>query len=332
MKLNSNFLILFFLCICFFLLGILTEKVFLNKLSADLKKSKNDSFRSLTNDRKFTNPLLDCEPNFFYINSNMEKIITEKSSYYKKKPSIEQVSVYFRHLNNGSWYGINEKEKFIPASLNKVPLMIASFKLSEENPEILNYKFSFDEVAGSFKKIDNIDSFDKKEKIFSFYDVIEYMIRYSHNETAGFLIDLLNSVDQKFVDKVFLDLGMQPPSSNELHQVTTKDYASFFRVLYNSTYINNKNSEMALFFLSETEFKDGLVKGIDENIIISHKFGQISEGKLFQLHDCGIIYYPENNYVLCVMVKGYDINQMANVIQDISKAVYEEVKTQITNQ
>ncbi len=29
------------------------------------------------------------------------------------------ISVYFRDLNNGPWFGINEKEEFSPASLLK---------------------------------------------------------------------------------------------------------------------------------------------------------------------------------------------------------------------
>jgi len=275
--------------------------------------------------------LLDCEPNFRYIRPKLETVIIDKVNSFKKNQSIKQISVYFRELNNGAWYGVNEKEKFIPASLNKVPLMIAAFKLSEESPEILNLKFSFDESSGVFKKIDTSKTTDKKEKIYNLYDVLEYMIRYSSNETAGFLIDLLNSFNKNFVDKVFNDLGIKPPRAKEEYLMTIKDYASFLRVLYNSTYINNKNSEKALFFLSETEFKDGLVKGIDDNVVIAHKYGQISDNKLFQLHDCGIIYFPGNNYILCVMVKGFNIDQMAKVIQGVSKAVYDEIKTQVSN-
>ncbi len=44
------------------------------------------------------------------------------------------VSIYFRDLNNGNWFGIGEREKFSQKSLLKIPVMIAYFKWSETNP------------------------------------------------------------------------------------------------------------------------------------------------------------------------------------------------------
>lgn len=331
MKSVSSVIIIIFLCICFFLLGILTEKTVLSKYMAELKNKESD-FRSLTEERKFTNPLLDCEPDFVYINPKLEDIMNERVAFHNRSSSIAEISVYFRNLNGGGWYGVNERENFIPGSLNKVPLMMAAFRLSEEYPEVLTRKFLFDEISATFSNADSTGAVDKSEKYYGYYDVIEYMIKHSHNETAAFLLEIINEINPRFIEKVFTDLGIKAPDGQTVYEMNTKDYASFFRLLYNSTYINFKNSEMALFFLSETDFKDGLVKGIGENIIISHKYGQISDKKLMQLHDCGIVYYPGNHFILCVMVKGYDIAKMASVIQDISKVVYDEVKNQVVLQ
>lgn len=332
MKSTHNFIIIIFLCLFFFFLGVLAEKIIFKDIFAEKKEKSEDTFRSLSGDHKFTNPLLDCEPNISYISPKIETVLKERVAFHKKNALIEEVSVYFRHLNNGAWYGVNEREKFIPASLNKVPLMIAALRLTEEYPEVLNYKFVFDEMSDSFIEVEDASKLTKEERVFNIFDIVEYMIKYSHNETAGFIINLLESFNKNFLNNVFLDLGMSPPNNKELHQLSTKEFASFFRVLYNSTYLSNKNSEMALFFLSESEFKDGIYKGVDDNIIISHKFGQINDDKLSQLHDCGIVYFPGDNYILCVMVKGYDIPQMSLVIQDISKSVYQEVKRQVAEQ
>ena len=328
MKHNTNIILIISLCLFFFILGILVQRYIFNKASQIINPDIN--FYSHTTERKFTNPLLDCNANFTFINPSLEEIIKTEVSRFQEISSINKISVYFRMLNNGAWYGVNEKEYFIPASLNKVPLMIAAFKLSEEHPEILDQKFSFDDTRGTFQKAYISENMINKEKLFTLYEVIEYMIKYSDNETAEFLYEILNSYNKSFIDNVFNDLGIKAPNNTEIHQITTKDYASFFRVLYNSTYINNKNSERALLYLSETDFDDGLVKGIEDNIIISHKYGQISDSTLMQLHDCGIVYYPGNNYILCVMVKGYDIQYMAKTIQGISKAVYDEIKKQLS--
>lgn len=329
MKIQNAFIIIF-LCICFFIFGVLSEKLFFNKYFSENKSDNNNPYRSLTTERKFTNPLLDCNPNFSYINPVLEDVIIKKIDELNKKPSIEKVSVYLRFLNNGAWFGINEKEKFIPASLNKVPLMIAVLKFSETQPDILDKTFLFDETLGVFNETTPSNTGTNQKK-YTLMEVVEYMIKHSHNETAELLYNFINKYDNTFIGQVFLDLGIDAPRQGKTYQITTKDFASFFRVLYNSTYINEKNSETALYYLSETDFNDGIVKGIDDNIIISHKYGQISDNKLMQLHDCGIVYFPDNNYILCVMVKGYNLKNMTSVIQEVSKTIYTEIKRQKTD-
>lgn len=50
------------------------------------------------------------------------------------KGDIINLSVYFRNLTNGNWFGIEEKELFSPASLMKLPLLLAYYKLEEQQP------------------------------------------------------------------------------------------------------------------------------------------------------------------------------------------------------
>ncbi len=44
-----------------------------------------------------------------------------------------------------------------------------------------------------------------------------------------------------------------------------------------------------------------------------------------ELHDCGIIYYPRNPYLLCIMTKGQDFAKLSKIISDISSMVYNEI-------
>jgi beta-lactamase class A len=50
-------------------------------------------------------------------------------------------SIYYRDFKNGPWILINGEETFTPASLLKVPIMIALYKLAETNPAILTEEF-----------------------------------------------------------------------------------------------------------------------------------------------------------------------------------------------
>jgi hypothetical protein len=68
---------------------------------------------------------------------------------------------------------------------------------------------------------------------------------------------------------------------------------------------------------------------------VSHKFGvrniladgakPTDEPTARELHDCGIIYYPNNPYFLCVMTRGKDFPTLEGVIKDISKIAWDEV-------
>ena len=56
----------------------------------------------------------------------------------KLKNTVSSASVYFRRSTQ--WIGINENDKYAPASLLKVPVMIAYFSEAENDPAVLKEK------------------------------------------------------------------------------------------------------------------------------------------------------------------------------------------------
>ena len=95
-------------------------------------------------------------------------------------------------------------------------------------------------------------------------------------------------------------------------------------------------SEKALEFLSQTEFKKGIVGNIPSDVKVAHKFGErtylSSTGTLVykELHDCGIVYASNNPYVLCVMTRGNDFEKLEDLIQSISQTAYETLSSNIS--
>jgi len=85
---------------------------------------------------KYTNPLLDCEiAENSLLNKELNPFKDKVIEFIKKEKengAFLDISVYFRDLNNGPWFGINENDMFSPASLLKVPLMMLYFKLAEK--------------------------------------------------------------------------------------------------------------------------------------------------------------------------------------------------------
>jgi hypothetical protein len=112
--------------------------------------------------------------------------------------------------------------------------------------------------------------------------------------------------------------------------LSVQTYESFFRILYNASYLSRNASNWALDILSKSEFETGLIAGVPQTIKVSHKFGEKSDARdgTVQLHDCGIVYYPNKPYLLCVMTKGPNIQLLDNVIAEISRITFSEVDHQ----
>jgi beta-lactamase class A len=320
-KYRKYFFIIF--PIIFFVIGFFAGWFYFKDKTVNFKPVRQ---KGLT----FTNPLLECEVNGneSYLPAKIkdtEEKVSKLINEYLKQGSVDHVSVYFRDLNNGPWFGIGEDEEFTPASLLKVPVMIAFFKKAETNPSILSEKYVYrggnDE---SYLPEIKPEKYLKTGETYTIEEAIEIMIENSDNNALGFLLEKMK--DQDFY-KVYDDLGLEKPNADQKTEnfMTVKEYASFFRILYNASYLNREMSEKALELLSKTSFQEGLVKGVPPGIKIAHKFGERNIDNSFQLHDCGIIYYLDHPYILCVMSRGNNYPDLEKVVSSVSKAVYDEI-------
>ncbi|MBI5530196.1 MAG: serine hydrolase [Candidatus Doudnabacteria bacterium] len=289
---------------------------------------------------KYINPLLG-----YSIPSSKEfqefKPLNDKISSYisaqTKQDNTTKISVYFRDLNKGRWIGINENEKYDPASMLKVVIMVAFYKEAENNPEILSKKIDYN------KSLDEIikdvpyqtPSTLQVGQSYSTDNLIEKMIINSDNGAKN---ALLANIDNSSLRDVYTDLGIDPPSDTDSnYKISAKAYSSFFRILYNATYLTPALSEKALNLLSQAEFNEGLVAGVPTGTKVSQKFGEhvntdsSGQSTSTELHDCGIVYLPNNPYALCIMTEGQDINNLEKIIRDISSLVYKNVTSNYQN-
>lgn len=150
------------------------------------------------------------------------------------------------------------------------------------------------------------------------------MIIYSDNQAANTLI---NHIDINILNKIYLDLGIKSPEDGQPENfMSVRDYASFFRILYNASYLNRDMSEQALKILTHSQFNQGLSAGVPTQVPVAHKFGERVILGDKQLHDCGIVYKENMPYLLCIMTRGNDFNKMSSTIREISGLVYSEFK------
>ncbi len=304
-------------------------------LSHLLSKDSGLKFSEIRNhgNYKYTNPLLECDGGVWISqDTNLNTLRNSINDYLGLSTANNDItfaSVYYRDLNTGPWFGINENEKFSPSSLIKVPVMMAYFKLAEAKPDVLN-KTITNTIAYDYSKNQNYvpDQSIALNQSLTISELIRRMIVYSDNLAYELL---LGHIDNKIIFAVFSDLDLVIHKANEIdpagNTISVKDYASFFRILYNSSYLNADYSEKALQLLTNTTFKKGLVAPIPGNIEVAHKFGerQYENNGEKQLHDCGIIYLPRRPYLVCIMTRGKDFEKLAGVIRRVSQIIYEEV-------
>ena len=141
------------------------------------------------------------------------------------------------------------------------------------------------------------------------------------------------------LDRVYKDVYANYDPAKKDEVVTLTAYASFFRVLYNASYLNKNMSEKALRYLSRSAFRDGVVAGIPSNVDCAIKFGERTvqaeaggesgERAVKQLHEFGIIYYPNRPFLIGVMARGEDPGKLANIMREITSLIYEEVDRQL---
>lgn len=282
----------------------------------------------------FTNPLLECENNGSfakqkYIPFEDEAIHRIQTEIQEKNPNIE-LSLYFRNLNNWPWFGINEESWFLPASLMKVTLLMSYLKWWDEDHTLLDKKTVIPTEGITITQL-----IPPKESLVAgnAYTIREllYSLIVSSDNMAGRW--LLAYIPESRQNQLFRDLSVPAPEwTNANYSLSVKEYASFFRILYNASYLSRKSSEAWLEILAQSEFRDWLVAWVPTDIRVSHKFGErefrdetgITTN---QLHDCGIVYHPNYPYLICIMsrTESADISSLTSIIRDSSRIVFNEI-------
>jgi beta-lactamase class A len=318
-----------FLCLGL-ILGVLLQKYYLPHIITDSNYAVREGGYN------FINPLLSCNISEDKQFSSYKPIEDKLRTYINqniKNGDAKNISVYFRGLNSGHWSGVGENNTYAPASLLKVPLMIAYLKEADDNPDILKQKLTYTQTTD-----ENTAEYFKPQKFilpnqsYTVDDLLHYMILYSDNNAATLL---QNNLKQSDLLEVYSDIGIPVSSNLTDENMSPKIYSYIFRILYNATYLSKPMSQYALELLSYADFPQGLESGVPSNMPTSNKFGERTvetknpmTGDLTvdyrELHDCGIIYYPKNPYLLCIMTKGQDFSKLTKIISDISTMVYNE--------
>lgn len=313
----------FLLPVATFLFGGFFVWLYMHTSSLPAKQSCSKDYPFISNE-------IDCQNIDEKVNQveGLRKDISRIIDNEKSQSHIMRASVFYRDLNTRRWFGINDIDRFYPASLIKLPISIMYYKMADFDPYIFDKQLQIPDDEG-----DNSDQYYPPAdpllvgKTYSIKEMIRHMLMYSDNAPFSVLYD----GGKLFRDKILSDLGVYEPPANqkqEVWNVTARSYANIFRMLYNASYVSMQSANEILSMLSQSTFKNGIVAGVPDTVKVAHKFGEaegVSDDGAVQsriLNDCGIIYKQDAPYILCLMLEGQDYTQMEQVMQRISQDAY----------
>jgi beta-lactamase class A len=308
------------------------------------QSAQNKHHRTVVHANKplpFTNPLSILDEYKTMNITYMDKLEAQASSYIngRAKQLGVKLGVYFRDLNTQNCFNISGDMSFGPASLMKVPIMIAALKQADENGSLMSATMVYKgERVEGYRQFPGKDPGEKTLLVegmaYSIKELIEYMIVESDNEATVLLLD---KVGLENVEATENNLGYFHPEGFSPYGeiMTLKRYSSFFRSLYNASYLSIESSNLALEILSKSKYPNGIRRYIPPHIVISHKYGsfylydEVGNRRQEQLHHVGIVYYPNKPYLIGIISKGKSQKECEVAISELSRLVFNAVDKEV---
>lgn len=247
---------------------------------------------------------------------------------------IRGIAIHFTDLRSGANFTINPDMKFVPASLLKIPILIAVYKFEESYPGSLSKKIPHQATHQNnmdMQLIENEAFVYQMNKQYSVQEYLEIMIRYSDNDATLSLLKFLDAERPGFINKVEKDLGASIPNTvgNMEDIVQVGHFSKLMTAVYEAKYLDLAHSEAALKLLSSSRYPEGFRKKLPADLRIAHKYGvrfnisNINPTIPVQLNQVAIIYHPKGPFLLSVMTKGNKLETLRSVLQESAFIAYD---------
>ena len=252
---------------------------------------------------------LSTNPKEVDLKKDVEKIIKDKKGFY---------SIYYKDLNSGNYFAIDEKQIQTGVSVNKLPIIAALYYLDKQGKLSLDDKITIqkDDVqdygTGSIR-------YQEMPQTYSLRNLAKLALKQSDN-TAAHVIEL--KIGEENVQKLADSWGLR--QTNMVNNKTTVyDMSLLFEKIYKNGITDQARTNEMLGFMTKTDFEDRLTARLPSNVKIYHKTGD-GEGSV---HDIGIIQTEKGAYILGVMTSdiGEAEEETKNTIAEISKKVFDTI-------
>lgn len=232
-------------------------------------------------------------------------------------------SLYFEYLPTGTSIRVGTEERRVAASLIKLPIAMEVYHAKEKRLIDFNTTLT---ITDTMLNSDFGDLYKKGAgTTLTINEAIQVMLKDSDNTALNLLASGIEGVVPpeegpfNFLDAEFVQ------NEDFTVSLTPRAYSSFLKCLYFSCYLEKSNSQEILQLLSKSSLHSRIPAGIPDDITIAHKVGNYFDTTQ---SDCGIIYEPKRNYLLCMMLDGPDTQETDIKMSEVSKIVYEYVSSQ----
>ncbi len=273
---------------------------------------------------KYTRPLLlaesESESEAF---SSLKADIAGYIEQAQNSGKITSASVYVKDMNSGFWTSMFGKRDYHPGSLMKVPILMYYLKQEEIHPGTLKKEFVYQGAKINFPTQKYKGDSILPGRKYSVARLLRYMIDESDNN-ATYLLNThmdTNQYREFFKD---VDIPYYEPA-DLLYSISPLQYSKFLRLFYNATYVNEELSEYGLKLLTESSFREGIVKELPEGTVVAHKFGERGINESMDFSESAIVYAHNSPYILTIMTRGNHIEKQTEFVSGISAMIYKRL-------
>lgn len=224
--------------------------------------------------------------------------------------------IYYADITTGQQFGINEKQIFTAASVNKVPIVAVLYhldhtkKIDLDETLTLQAKDIQDYGTGSLR-------YKKPGGIYSLKTLAKLSLQESDN-TAAYI--LAQRIGVPVIQRTITSWGLtQTDMAN--NKTSAYDMYLLYKRIYELKVTNLAKTQELLGFMIDTDIEDRLPARLPQDTNVYHKTGDATGS----LHDVGIVNKEKTVFFLGILTSDIGNQETATKerIGDIAKSIYD---------
>lgn len=228
-------------------------------------------------------------------------------------------SLYFEYLFTGTSVRQGDDVELVAASLMKVPIVMELYKVAElgriniDQEVVLKTEWLDSDFGRLWQKGAGYRLTLRKAAELA-------MVESDNTATRAIYASIDGLLSGEEASLGFLDVPLHT-EDDATAIINARAYASFLKCLYFTCYLSHDSSQEILDLLSRSTGSNRIAAGTASGVAVAHKIGSHSDKVQ---SDCGIVYVPHRNYILCIMLAGPKDEAEAHM-REISRLVYDYV-------